>query len=68
MVEPDFELRRARLTAEGQAGERWSGRIQMDFETERARFKLQANLDVLSPESHAPDQESAVRIQAQVVL
>lgn len=35
----DFELRRARLTAEGQAGERWSGRIQMDFEPERARFR-----------------------------
>lgn len=39
VVETDFELRRARLTAEGQAGERWSGRIQMDFETERARFR-----------------------------
>lgn len=38
-LETDFELRRARLTAEGQAGERWSGRIQMDFEPERARFR-----------------------------
>ena len=39
VVESDVELRRARLTAEGQVGERWSGRIQMDFETERARFR-----------------------------
>ena len=39
VLETDFELRRARLTAEGRAGERWSGRIQMDFETERARFR-----------------------------
>jgi hypothetical protein len=38
-LESDFELRRARLTVEGQAGQRWSGRIQMDFETERARFR-----------------------------
>jgi hypothetical protein len=38
-LETDFELRRARLTAEGQAGVRWSGRIQMDFEPERARFR-----------------------------
>ncbi|HET7693050.1 MAG TPA: porin [Gemmatimonadota bacterium] len=38
-LETDFELRRARFTAEGQAGERWSGRIQMDFEPERARFR-----------------------------
>lgn len=38
-LETDIELRRARLTAEGEAGERWSGRIQMDFEPERARFR-----------------------------
>lgn len=39
VLETDLEVRRARLTAEGQAGERWSGRIQMDFEPERARFR-----------------------------
>lgn len=39
VVETDYELRRARLMVEGQAGERWSGRIQADFETERARFR-----------------------------
>jgi hypothetical protein len=39
VLETDYELRRARLTAEGTAGERWMGRIQMDFETERARFR-----------------------------
>ena len=31
-------------------------------------FKLQANLDVLSPESDERERVSAVRIQAQVVL
>lgn len=39
VLETDYELRRARLTVEGEAGERWSGRIQMDFEPERARFR-----------------------------
>ena len=39
VLETDFELRRARLTVDGQVAERWSGRIQMDFETERARFR-----------------------------
>jgi hypothetical protein len=39
VVESDVELRRARLTADGQVGGRWSGRVQMDFETERARFR-----------------------------
>ncbi|HET6639382.1 MAG TPA: porin [Gemmatimonadota bacterium] len=38
-LQSDYELRRARLTAEGTAGDRWSGRIQMDFEPERARFR-----------------------------
>lgn len=31
-------------------------------------FKLQANLDVLAPESEERDRESAMRVQAQVVL
>ena len=39
MLETDFELRRARLTVDGQVGEHWLGRIMMDFETDRARFR-----------------------------
>lgn len=39
VLESDLELRLARVTLEGKAAERWSGRIQMDFETDRARFR-----------------------------
>jgi hypothetical protein len=39
MVESDLELRLARVTLDGKAADRWSGRIQMDFETDRARFR-----------------------------
>ncbi|HEY7472375.1 MAG TPA: porin [Gemmatimonadota bacterium] len=39
VLESDSELRLARVTVEGEAAERWSGRIQMDFEIERARFR-----------------------------
>ena len=39
VLESDFELRRARLTAAGEVGERWSARFQIDFETDRARFR-----------------------------
>ena len=39
VLETDFELRRARLQVDGQVGEHWLGRIQTDFEFERARFR-----------------------------
>lgn len=39
VLETDFELRRARLTAEGEVGDRWSARFQLDFEFDRARFR-----------------------------
>ena len=39
VVGSDLELRLARVTMDGRAADRWSGRIQMDFETDRARFR-----------------------------
>ena len=39
VVESDLELRLARVTMDGTAADRWSGRIQMDFEIDRARFR-----------------------------
>jgi hypothetical protein len=43
----------------------WTPLVNLYF---GSAFKLQANLDVLSPESDERDQESAVRVQAQIVL